>query len=44
MHNLLYIFQAFLKLAGEMLITFVAVFICLIVREIYQSTKNRRAI
>jgi len=42
MHNLLYIFQAFLKLAGEMLITFIVAFICLVVREIYQFHKNER--
>jgi hypothetical protein len=42
MHNFLYIFQASLKLAGEMLITLIAAFICLVVREIYQAHKNER--
>lgn len=42
MHDLLIIFQGFLKLAAEFLVTFIACFICLIVREIYLSIKNRR--
>jgi hypothetical protein len=44
MHNLLIIFLAFLKLAGEMLVTVVSLLICLIIREIYQSIKNKRRV
>lgn len=41
MHNLLLIFQASLKLAAELLITFIGAFVFLVVREIYESFKKK---
>ena len=42
MHNLFILFQAFLKLSAGFCVTFTAGFICLIVREFYQSIKIRK--
>ena len=42
MHNLFILFQAFLKLLAGFCVTFTAGFICLIVREFYQSIKIRK--
>ena len=42
MQDLIYIFQAFLKVGAEMLGTFLVGFVLLLVREIYQTVKNRR--
>ena len=41
MHNLLLIFQASLKLAAELLITFIGVLVFLVVREVYESFKRK---